>query len=429
MEQIEKIFHKIAVIFIYFILIYLPFSELLLHFLESKTSLSVGMIFWIIHFYEPILLLVIIFYLIKLLIKKEFRSFFRGNLFISVFIALAIILSLVRSSELARSLEGLRFLLLPLGVYFLARLSDYKNPKTLIKIYLIIAIFLAAIGVFEFFFLTPGYWAGYLGISGFGYGENSLVATSQATSLLAGPNQLASYLILAFFYLMHRFFISQKLIILQYENLFLVLVALCIGLTYSRSALLGLAVALIFMFIYFGRQLREKIAQSVLFLAVAISSAVMFAMYNGEFLHDILLHGSSFSQHLNALKDAISKITSSGILSLLFGHGVGSAGPAALKLGGTISENYYLQIVFETGVLGLIVFLAFIANIVKKLFAASKTLFFAFIALLVNALFLHIFSDNPAMSVTIFVLIAVVLNVEDAKKETQISTSSGLSDV
>jgi len=209
----------------------------------------------------------------------------------------------------------------------------------------------------------------------------------------------------------------------------LVLVALCIGLTYSRSALLGLAVALIFMFIYFGRQLREKITQSILFLTVAVSSAILFAMYNGEFLHDILLHGSSFSQHIGALKDAISKITSSGILSLLLGHGIGSAGPAALKLGGTISENYYLQIVFETGVLGLIVFSAFIASMVKKLFVASKTLFFAFVALLINALFLHIFSDNPAMSVTIFVLIALVLNVEDAKKETQISTSSGLSDV
>ena len=138
---------------------------------------------------------------------------------------------------------------------------------------------------------------------------------------------------------------------------------------------------------------------------------------------------SSFSQHLNAVKDAISKITSSGILSLFFGHGIGSAGPAALKLGGTISENYYLQIVFETGVLGLVVFLAFIASVVKKLFFASKTLFFAFVALLINALFLHIFSDNPAMSVTIFVLIALVLNIEDAKKETQVSTSSGLNDV
>jgi hypothetical protein len=421
LEQIEKIFHKIAVSLLYLMLIYLPFSELFLHFLESKTMFGTNMVFWITHFYEPILLIVVLFYLIKLAARKELKTFFKDNLFVSIFIFLAIILVLIRPSELSRGLEGLRFLLLPFGVYFLARLSDYKNPKTLIKIYLVIAIAFATIGVFEFFFLTPGYWAGYLGIFDFGYGENSLIATSQATSLLAGPNQLASYLILAFFYLMHRFFVSKKSIILGYENLFLVLVALAIGLTYSRSALVGLAVSLVFMLIYFGRQIGEKISQSILFLVVAVSSAVIFAMYNGEFLHDILLHGSSFSQHLGAAKDGILKLTSSGFLALFFGSGVGSAGPTALKIGGTIPENYYLQVVFEVGIVGLGLLLIFIAGLIKKLFSASKTLFFALVALLTNALFLHIFSDNPAMAVTIFILIALVLNVEDVKKTDQVT--------
>lgn len=415
-KKVDNFFSKLSVFSLYLFLIYLPFYELTLHFLESKTSLSVGMVFWLTHFYEPLLIILLLYYLIKLIINKSIKPLRLLDIYLAVFILLSIILVAISPNELSRGLEGLRFLILPFGIYLLARLTNYRNPKAMIMIYLVIAIILAAIGVFEYFFLSPAYWAGYLGISAFGYGQNSLIATSQATALLAGPNQLASYLLLAFFYLLHRFFSSDKPAYLDPENYLLLLVTLAIGLTYSRSALVGLVIAVVWMFISFRRRVGGKITQIILFLVAAVTTAVVYAMYNGELLRDIITHGSSFSQHFQATKDSLMKLADSGISTLLFGQGVGSAGPTALKIGGIISENYYLQVIFETGLIGFVLLAAFIAGVIKILYRGSKTLFFAFVALLINALFLHIFSDNPAMSVTVFILIALVINVEESKK-------------
>jgi len=254
--------------------------------------------------------------------------------------------------------------------------------------------------------------ATFLAISNFGFGQNSLISTPQATALLAGPNQLASYLILPFFYLLHRFFISKKPIFAESNSYFLILIALAIGLTFSRSALLGLMIGAIWMFIYFSKTAREKINYSILFIVMAIGAAVSLALMNGELPRDLLTHGASFSTHLLATKESFWQFIHGGAVKILFGFGVGSAGPTALKLGGIITENYYLQILFEVGIIGFIYLVIFLAGVIAKLCKSSKTLFFAFIALLINALFLHIFSDNPVMAVSIFIIVGTIINIE-----------------
>lgn len=151
--------------------------------------------------------------------------------------------------------------------------------------------------------------------------------------------------------------------------------------------------------------------------------AVTYALQNGELPRDLLTHGSSFSQHLQATSDSFKTFVSGGAFKIVFGFGVGSAGPIALKLGGIVSENYYLQICFELGILGLVIYILFITNILKGLFRRSKTLLFALIALLVNAFFLHIFSDNPAMAVSVFIIVGAIINTETHHGETtQIGT-------
>ena len=114
--------------------------------------------------------------------------------------------------------------------------------------------------------------------------------------------------------------------------------------------------------------------------------------------------------HQTAMIESFKTFIHGGIFKILFGFGVGSAGPLALKLGGIISENYYLQICFELGFVGFVIYILFLLGLLKMALANSKTLFFAFVALLVNAFFLHIFSDNPAMAVSVFIIIAVVIN-------------------
>jgi len=419
-NKYSLILENVSKYFLYLLIIYLPFYELVLHLLESRTRLSTPAIFWFTHFYEPLIVLFVLAYIIKFAIDKKISGVQKGDIYIIIFILYAILLAFIRHNDIQRGLEGLRFLILPFVVYLIARLSNYSNPRRLIKIYLFIAVLFAAIGAFEYFFLPKGYMATYYQLANFGFGENSLVTISQATALLAGPNQLASYLILAFFYLLHRFFISKKSPLSEYENYFLLLVILTIGLTYSRSALIGVAIGTIWMFIYFGKSSRSKIIYSILSIAVALSLVFFYAIMHGELLRDLLTHGSSFSQHLSATHSSFNQFIHAGVVKILTGLGIGSAGPTALKLGGVITENYYLQILFETGIIGFILFLLFLIKIIGKLYKSSKTLFFAFVALLINALFLHIFSDNPVMAVTVFIIIAVVINIEERNSNVQV---------
>ncbi|MCX6812401.1 MAG: hypothetical protein NTW79_02155 [Candidatus Berkelbacteria bacterium] len=441
-NKLEKAVDTFGLVLIYILLIFLPLSELFLHLLQSFTGLSESQIFWAVHFYEPAILLFLILKIVAIIIlkvsslrggttkqsvgvtsssverlpraEKKFGSRNdKADWLIVAFIILALISVITHRSDLSRGLEGLRFLILPFIVYLVARLSNYKNPHKIIGVYLIISIIIAVIAVIEYFFLPKGYWSQFFNINSFGFGQNSLVATTQASSLLAGPNQLASYLLLAYFYFLDRFLFSTKKLTAEFGNYALVVVSLAIGLTYSRSALIGLVIGTIGMFWLFGRGQARKISYAAIFVAAIIAAVFYFALAGGELPRDILTHGSSFGQHLLATKSSAITFFHGGIIKILFGSGVGSAGPTALKLGGIVSENYYLQILFEVGVVGLIIFGFFVKEIVVRLFHSSKTLFFAFAALLVNAFFLHIFSDNPAMAVTIFVVVGLVVNVEN----------------
>ena len=420
-SRFSKILNAASIFFIFLLVIYLPFQELFLHFLESYTHLPTSAIFWSSHFYEPLIVIIILAYLVKFAIERKLPKWPRFDVSLIVFLLLALFLALIRYADLSRGLQGLRFLTLPFVIYILVRMLNYQKPKHLIRIYLFLAIVFSVIGVIEYFFLPAGYMTRFLAINNFGFGQNSLVSSPQATALLAGPNQLASYLIFPFFYLLHRFFSAQKPILSNSNSYFLILVALALVLTFSRSALLGVIFAAVWMFIFLGKGYRDKIIYSILFIVMVLTAGVALALQNGELPRDLLTHGASFSEHLLATKESFLQFFHGGIFKILFGFGIGSAGPAALKLGGVISENWFIQILFEVGIIGFIYLAIFLAGIVSKLNKSSKTLFFAFVALLINALFLHIFSDNPAMAVSIFIIVGTIMNIEIKEVSTQIS--------
>lgn len=412
-RNFKSILETLSKIFLYVFLIYLPLYELFLHFLQSYTHLTDPQIFWITHFYEPLIVLFLLAYLLKFALAKKF-PLSKSDIYAGVIIILALLMIAVHRSNLQAGLQGLRFLILPFTAYLIARFSSYKNTHRLIQVYLFIASVMAAMAIVEYFFLPRGYMDIYYNLTGFGFGQNTLPNTTQATAILAGPNQLASYLILPFFYLLYRFFKSKRSIFLILDSYLLIIITLAIGLTYSRSALIGLIFGAILALVYFGRGQRDKVIYSILFLVVAITLAVSYALSNGELPRDLLTHGSSFAQHLQATSGSFKTFVSGGILKIIFGFGVGSAGPVALKLGGIVSENYYLQVCFELGILGLVIYILFIAQLLRGLFKGSKTLFFALIALLVNAFFLHIFADNPAMAVSVFIIIASALGIRES---------------
>ncbi len=411
-QKIDFWLSKLGTIFLFILIIYLPLSELALHALQSYSHLPDSLIFWLTHFYEPIIVLFFLVYLIKFALGRKLPKLEKIDLYAIAFLLLALVMVLFHHSDLQRGLQGLRFLILPYAVFLLARFIDFKNSHRLVQFYLFIAAIISVLAVIEYFFLPHGYMDIYYGISGFGFGENSLISTTQAQSIFASPNQLASYLILPFFYLLHRYFIAKKTPLATWDSYLLILVTLAIGLTFSRSAMLGVFVGTVLVFLYFGRGRRDKIVHAILFIVITATLAVEFALQNGELPRDLITHGASMVGHQQATIDSFRSLFTGGFWKVLFGFGVGSAGPLALKLGGIVSENYYLQICFELGLAGLAIYILFIINLLTNIFQASKTTFFTLIALLVNAFFLHIFSDNPAMAVSIFIVVATVINLE-----------------
>lgn len=426
------IFDKISAGFLFVLIIFLPFLELILHALQSWTKLTESEVFWICHFYEPILILLIFVYLFKI-IFGGYKKLINVDFAVLAVILISIISILVYRNDLTRSLEGARFLLLPYAVYLFARFSEYKNLKKLLNVYLWIAGFMAILAVVEYFFLPKSYFNEYFKIANFGYGQNSLITINQATALLA-PNQLASFLIPAYFYLIYQFFAEDKKFFSNIKNYLLIAVSLAIFLTYSRSALVGLILATLGLFIYFGFQSRKKIATTIIVVILMLSLAIIYALMAGELPRDILTHGSSFTEHLTSTKNAFQTFISAPIPKIIFGFGIGTAGPAALKLGGIISENYYLQILIELGIVGFGVLAFATISIFKILWRGSKWLFFAYVALLINAFFLHIFADNPAMTVCVFVFIAAAinnknLNIQDTSNKIQTNYNNQISNV
>ncbi len=398
-------------VFIYILLAYLPVSELFIHALESYTTWPDSLVFWVSHFYEPLLVLLLIVNLLVFVFGKKTKLHFM-DFAAGIFILYALLSIAFHYHDWQRGLESLRFLILPFVAYIFVRFTDYADGKKISSTYLVIAGVIATVGVVEYFFLPANWIGNFLGIAGFGFGQNALASTIQASSFLAGPNQLASYLIFPYFYALHRAFNSNKSFLAQWSNYLLLPLTLGILLTFSRSAILGLLLGTLFIIIFNIRANRTKVSYVVLFLVSCAALVFSYVMYGGGTLADLLTHGASTAQHASATESAMSQLFHSGFFNLVFGTGVGTAGPAALKFGGIISENYYLQILIEVGVIGFVIFSAFFVGAIKTFFHWSKILFFAILALLINAFFLHIFSDNPAMAVSVFIIMAVIINVE-----------------
>lgn len=416
-SKFSFILRHINSVFIFVLLIYLPFSELFIHALESYTTWPDSIVFWVSHFYEPILVILLLVNLLAFVLGKK-KKVEAIDYAAGLLIAWSLVSIVIHHSDWQRGLESLRFLILPFIVYLFVRFANYENGKKISTAYLTIAGTLATIGVFEYFFLPANWIGNFLGIAGFGFGQNALASTNQASSFLAGPNQLASYLIFPYFYALHRAFISKKSFITQWSNFLLLPLTLAILLTFSRSAILGMLVGTLLIIIFNVCTNRNKVAHIILFITSCATLVVSYVMYGGGTIVDLLTHGASSAQHLSASENGWSSIVHSGFINIIFGRGVGTAGPAALKFGGYISENYYLQILIEVGVVGFIIFATFFVSAIKTFYQRSKTLFFTIVALLVNAFFLHIFSDNPAMAVSIFIIIAVIINIDNHHEET-----------
>ena len=137
--------------------------------------------------------------------------------------------------------------------------------------------------------------------------------------------------------------------------------------SYSRSALVGLAVAgaVLFLAVY-GWRLSWRI-WLVVGLGLAVVLGGLYVAKDSDFVSHVIMHENpdesndvnSNDGHWYSLMQGVGLMISQPL-----GAGVGSTGSAAMYgMGGPVIENYYLFVAHEAGWLGLVLFLVIFGHV------------------------------------------------------------------
>lgn len=353
------------------LLVYMPFHIFLAQWLSLATG---GLDAWKIG--KDVVLLVLVLFTICLVLwqRKGSRAFF-------VLLGLAVLYGLLHlvlwafnpdiftTSAALGVIYNTRlpcFLLLGFGAYLLNQ--DKFVFSSVIKIVLGVTSVVAAFGVLQYFLpkdlLTHvGYGLERGTRAAFFIDDNP--ALPRVFSTLREPNALGAFLIVPITML--------TALIMRIKDgrrplLFgmLLLQVLAVVLTFSRSAWLGvmLAVSIVIWWNY-----RKGVASMLrrfwplLIGLVLLGGIGLYAARNTGFVSEYITHSTeeavedldSNDYHVLLIKEGLE-----GVADQPLGHGPGTAGLASIQdpNGGQLTENYYIQIAYEVGILGLLLFLA-----------------------------------------------------------------------
>jgi len=426
----KKTLNSLYYYFSFALIVFLPFQSLLLSVFQDKLLLSPSVSFWLAHWYEPVIILLLILaaiFTVRDAIEnyKTSHSVRRitanwSSLLLTLF---GLISAVFFSPTLGRGIEGFRFDLLPVLIFILISLQNIPKDKTkiLLKTYVAMAIAMAVWAIAERF-LPPNYWANlglsFHGYGYFGFGKFSFGVLNQSASFIGGPNQLGSYLLSAVFIVLYcsnvvRTGIKETSYLTRRILPWLVLIILIAGifLSFSRSAWVGGIVGLLAYIVFYIKNLKLKFSLTGTLLILLL--ALFIAYKNIPAVRDIMIHSSaddngtsSQDSHNEALGQSLKELKGRNATELIFGSGVGMAGPAAIKYSdGIVSESWYIQLLLEMGLIGLALWLVFVGGLLANIYKKNPALFLSLLAVSVTALFLHTWADNPAVAITLMLLI------------------------
>jgi hypothetical protein len=356
------------------------------------------------------------------------------NKLIVAYVGLHVILSLwtIASSEavLAGLLMNLRFLAIFVLVQIIVtgtsptikRLHQFMTPWLLWT-----AIGLSVLAIVQVTFLPKDF------LTHFGYGLHTIAPFTlvdenpnalRAFATMRGPNTLGAYLLLPLAIALYSLYKKQRLW-LSGVTLGLGLIAL--GLTGSRSAWLGfvstvIALGLLMVPRSTYKQWLRRIALPGILVVGLLSAAaisipvVRLALFHSSPSDSHLLEGSTEQHWIATVTGALS------VVAHPLGQGVGSAGPASFyntNDPAVISENYFVQIAEEVGLLGLILFLLICLSLWRQLRSSSSVLAIplqaSFVGLSLTCLFLHTWADDPT-AMTWWALAGLAISLPTTKK-------------
>lgn len=238
-------------------------------------------------------------------------------------------------------------------------------------------------------------------------------------STLRDPNSLGSYLIIIFSLGIASIYKKKNII----TYVFIAATVLCLILTFSRSALIGLVLTVIVFVSLLIKQRLEtnlkllKRAGALTLATMIFLSLVFVAARKTYFVQNVVFHAdqSTVLTDPNQLRVQFTKESIDQIIHHPLGSGPGTAGLASIqnRIQGThLNEDYYLQIGEEVGLVGLVIFLLIIGLISFKLWQIndidSVALLAALAGLMLTNLLVHIWS-NEAVAYTWWGLAGILM--------------------
>lgn len=354
------------------------------------------------------LLILALFYLIK---NNYLKEFFKSKLVILIFVYLILhllyiaILKPDMQAALVALLFNFRFLGILLLSMVLTRFVD-KNLllKLTLKIVLVSSLTVVIFAILQVLLLPKDL------LANFGYSLSTIAPYTtlnddesivRAMSTLRGPNTLGQYLVLILIILIAIFTQVKR----WWVGSLMILTILAMYLTHSRSAWLGMVIA---VSIYLWISINDQIIRRRVFISAAIGASFMLValiavLPNSPMLQNIIFHTelsddseSSTDAHASALENSFERVVNNPL-----GSGPGSAGPASFygSQDPKIPENYYLQITEEVGLVGLVIFGLICFIVVYRLYLQRekmwpKILIATFAGVTIINLFLHGWADE-----------------------------------
>lgn len=330
---------------------------------------------------------------------------------------LTIILAIMRPTEQDAEVLGvvynLRFLVFFLyGLLVMSWQKDNLLLKKALKIILVAGLIVSLLGVFQYLLLPDA------ALQSVGYSKQNGTPAAffiddkpnleRVMSTLKDPNSLGSYLIIITA-LVAALALRAKEKLRQKYLIIILLCTVCLWLTFSRGAVLGLVLAIAALTAlqpgsrkYLGKY-KKVIAISLVTLLIVVTGGLTI-FKDSYVVRNVIFHADEQTvlEDPNELRLRFWRESISGIADDPFGSGPGTAGLASIRnqaQGTELNENYYLQIASEIGIAGLLLFIAIIAVLTKRLYGLrelpiARGLLASLIGLLFTSLLIHTWSNE-----------------------------------
>jgi hypothetical protein len=279
--------------------------------------------------------------------------------------------------------SNLQFMTFFIAVHLLFSCHDLRLPW--VKVVILPAVPVIIFGLLQQFVLPPRF------LEHFGYSMFTILpfqyvdndpSLLRVQSFLRGANPLGAYLTVILLTLAYQVRISkharQRVVLAG----LLVLGTLVMFYTYSRSAWIGSVVACLLLWLIVRRS-RGFARHGLMLLAGIVTVVTVLAFEAGIAHHPVFQRAILHSDVSSLTEDTSNGIRASRIKESIrevrgdvWGDGPGTAGPASVHNAPHpvfITENYYLQIALEVGIVGLVIFLGVVGLIAGELWKRRES--------------------------------------------------------